>query len=145
MKIQLVGRNGQVGWEPGRLFAPPDKVIATYGATVDLDDLGQIRRLVRKAKLQVIVNAAAYAAVDKAESEPEFAMCINGFALGMLVGGVLRRTGHRDIRSSSDLQGTTCSISARNRSRRVCLRVPVYTSHPQRSSGSSFFPSCRYD
>ena len=84
MRILLTGRNGQVGWELERKLAPLGEVIATDRATLDLADPDAIRRVVRETKPDVIVNAAAYTAVDKAESEPELAMRINGFAPGVL-------------------------------------------------------------
>ena len=84
MRILLTGRNGQVGWELERKLAPLGEVIATDRATLDLADPDAIRRVVREAKPQVIVNAAANTAVDLAESEPELAMLINGIAPGIL-------------------------------------------------------------
>ena len=84
MRILLTGRNGQVGWELERKLAPLGEVIATDRATLDLADPDAIRRRVREAKPQIIVNAAAYTAVDHAESEPELAMQINGIAPGIL-------------------------------------------------------------
>jgi dTDP-4-dehydrorhamnose reductase len=84
LRILLTGRNGQVGWELERKLAPLGEVIATDRATLDLADPDAIRRVVREAKPQIIVNAAAYTAVDKAESEPELAMRINGSAPGIL-------------------------------------------------------------
>src|SRR5512135_74250 len=84
LRILLTGRNGQVGWELERKLAPLGEVIATDRSTLDLADPDQIRRAVREAKPEVIVNAAAYTAVDTAESEPELAMRINGFAPGVL-------------------------------------------------------------
>jgi len=84
LRILLTGRNGQVGWELERKLAPLGEVIATDRATLDLADPDAIRRVVRETKPDVIVNAAAYTAVDKAESEPELAMKINGFAPGVL-------------------------------------------------------------
>ena len=84
MRILLTGRNGQVGWELERKLAPLGEVIATDRATLDLAEPDAIRRAVREAKPQIIVNAAAYTAVDQAESEPELAMQINGSAPGVL-------------------------------------------------------------
>jgi dTDP-4-dehydrorhamnose reductase len=84
LRILLTGRNGQVGWELERKLAPLGEVIATDRATLDLADPDQIRRVVREAEPEVIVSAAAYTAVDKAESEPEVAMRINAFAPGVL-------------------------------------------------------------
>ena len=79
----LAGRNGQVGWELARLL-PPAELIATGRAELDLADQAAIRRVVREAKPQLIVNAAAYTAVDKAEAQPDLAMRINGIAPGVL-------------------------------------------------------------
>lgn len=84
MRILLTGRNGQVGWELERSLAPLGEVIATDRATLDLADPDAIRRVVREAKPEVIVNAGAYTAVDKAESEPELAIRVNGAAPGVL-------------------------------------------------------------
>ncbi len=84
LRILLTGRNGQVGWELERALAPAGEVIATDRAALDLADFDAIRRVVRDAKPEVIVNAAAYTAVDKAESEPELAMRVNGEAPGVL-------------------------------------------------------------
>ena len=84
MKILLTGRNGQVGWELERALAPLGEVVATDRSTLDLADPDAIRRVVREARPEIIVNAAAYTAVDEAESEPELAMRINGFAPGVL-------------------------------------------------------------
>jgi len=84
VRILLTGRNGQVGWELERSLAPLGEIIATDRATLDLTDPDAIRRVVREAKPEVIVNAAAYTAVDRAESEPELAMKVNGVAPGIL-------------------------------------------------------------
>jgi len=83
LRVLLTGRNGQVGWELARLL-PPAELIATGRAQLDLADQAAIRRVVREAKPQLIVNAAAYTAVDKAEAEPDLAMRINGIAPGVL-------------------------------------------------------------
>jgi dTDP-4-dehydrorhamnose reductase len=84
VKILLTGRAGQLGRELELVLAPLGEVVATERATLDLADFDAIRRVVRDAKPNVIVNAAAYTAVDKAESEPELAMRINGEAPGVL-------------------------------------------------------------
>ena len=83
MRILLSGRNGQVGRELERSLAPLGEVIATDRAMLDLADAEAIRRMVRETKPGVVVNAAAYTAVDRAESEPEAAMRINGTAPGV--------------------------------------------------------------
>lgn len=84
MRILLTGRNGQVGWELERALPALGEVIATDRSTLDLADPDAIRRVVREAKPQVIVNAAAYTAVDRAESEPELAETLNARAPGVL-------------------------------------------------------------
>ncbi|AZG85179.1 dTDP-4-dehydrorhamnose reductase [Pseudomonas syringae pv. pisi str. PP1] len=89
MKILLLGKNGQVGWELQRALAPLGEVIAldrqgTDGLCGDLADLERLAATVRALAPDVIVNAAAYTAVDKAESEPDLAMLINGEAPGVL-------------------------------------------------------------
>jgi len=81
VKILLTGRNGQVGSELEAIIHP---AVATDHAMLDLADVDAIRSAVRAAEPEVIINAAAYTAVDKAESEPELAMRINGAAPGVL-------------------------------------------------------------
>jgi dTDP-4-dehydrorhamnose reductase len=84
MKILLLGKNGQVGWELQRTLAPLGEVIAPSRSDLELTDQHAIRRAVRTSKPSLIVNAAAYTAVDKAEEEPELAMAVNGIAPGIL-------------------------------------------------------------
>ena len=77
MKILLLGKNGQVGWELQRALAPLGDVVACGRAEVDLGDLAGLTRLVRSVNPAVIVNAAAYTAVDQAEVEPTRAHAVN--------------------------------------------------------------------
>lgn len=84
MRVLLTGRNGQVGWELERALQPLGTVVATDRSTLDLADSDAIRRAIREAKPELIVNAAAYTAVDRAESEPDLAMQINGVAPGVM-------------------------------------------------------------
>ena len=84
MRILLTGRNGQVGWELERTLGPLGEVIAFDRAGLDLAKPDEIVARVREVKPDVIVNPAAYTAVDKAESEPDLAMAINGTAPGIL-------------------------------------------------------------
>lgn len=84
MKILLTGCNGQVGWELRRLLPELGEVVATDRRSLDLANLDAIRTVVREVKPDVIVNAAAYTAVDKAEAEPDLAARINGIAPGIL-------------------------------------------------------------
>ena len=80
MRILLTGKNGQVGWELQRALAPLGVVTAYDREQLDLSDVSQIRAKIRELNPQLIVNAAAYTAVDRAESEPEIAMQINAAA-----------------------------------------------------------------
>ncbi len=83
MKILLTGKNGQVGFELQRALAPLGEVVAVDHADCDLADAEAVSRLVRAVKPGVIVNPAAYTAVDKAESEPALAAAINAAAPGV--------------------------------------------------------------
>ncbi|MDD5240718.1 MAG: dTDP-4-dehydrorhamnose reductase [Sulfuricella sp.] len=83
-RILLVGKNGQVGWELQRTLATLGEVIAVDRQTMDLANPDSIRNAIRTTQPSLIVNAAAYTAVDKAESEPELAMAINGVAPGIM-------------------------------------------------------------
>ena len=83
-KVLLLGKNGQVGWELHRTLCPLGEIVATDRRELDITDYDRLRETVRLLKPQVIVNATAYTAVDKAEDEPELAMRINGEAPGVL-------------------------------------------------------------
>ena len=89
MKILLLGKHGQVGWELQRSLAPLGQLIAldrhgANGLCGDLGDLPGIAATVRATQPQVIVNAAAYTAVDKAESERDLAQRLNAEAPAVL-------------------------------------------------------------
>src|SRR4051812_38114730 len=89
VKILLFGRNGQVGWELQRSLAPLGEVIALGSATEDglCGDFGDpegVARTVRTVRPDAIVNAAAYTAVDKAESEAERAAQVNALTPGAI-------------------------------------------------------------
>ena len=71
MRILLTGKDGQVGWELARTLPAVGEVVAFSRKELDLTDPAQIVARVREVKPGVIVNAAAYTAVDKAESEPD--------------------------------------------------------------------------
>jgi dTDP-4-dehydrorhamnose reductase len=84
MKILLTGVTGQVGHHlKPALEARGWEVIAPTRDILDLADPDSIVRTMREVKPQLIINPAAYTAVDKAESEPELAMAINGIAPGI--------------------------------------------------------------
>lgn len=84
MKIILFGKDGQVGWELQRALAPLGELVALGEQQADFEDLQHIRQLVRQMHPDVIVNAAAYTAVDKAEADPAKAQRINADAVGVL-------------------------------------------------------------
>jgi dTDP-4-dehydrorhamnose reductase len=93
MKILLLGKNGQVGWELQRSLAPLGELVALDhdspydkdgGLCGDFTDLEGLARTVKAVAPNVIVNAAAHTAVDKAESEPELVRTINALASGVL-------------------------------------------------------------
>ncbi len=83
-RILLIGKNGQVGWELRRTLAPLGPVLAVDYPEIDLSDAAAARQLVLENKPTVVINAAAYTAVDKAETEPEKAQLINALAPGVL-------------------------------------------------------------
>ena len=88
MKILLLGKNGQVGWELQRSLAPLGELVAldrhSSELCGDLANLAGLTDTVRQVRPDVIVNAAAHTAVDKAESEPDLARMINAAAPGLL-------------------------------------------------------------
>ena len=89
MKILLFGKNGQVGWELQRALAPLGDVIALDfdspgPLSADFSNPESLAATVRAVAPQIIVNAAAHTAVDKAESEPDLATTINADAPGVL-------------------------------------------------------------
>ena len=84
MKILLIGKNGQVGWELRRTLAPLAEVAAVDYPEVNFTDTPALRQLVAGTRPDVVVNAAAYTAVDKAEKETELCRQINAVAPGVL-------------------------------------------------------------
>ncbi|HWK70657.1 MAG TPA: dTDP-4-dehydrorhamnose reductase [Burkholderiaceae bacterium] len=86
MKILLLGKSGQVGWELQRALAPLGDLAALdrsgdEGLCGDLSDIDGLRRTIRTVAPDVVVNAAAYTAVDKAESDAEQAYVVNTHAV----------------------------------------------------------------
>jgi len=86
MKILLLGKNGQVGWELQRSLAPLGTLAAAdrHAAGGDLARPSDVARLILSTRPDVVVNAAAYTAVDRAEEQPELARLINATAVGAL-------------------------------------------------------------
>lgn len=83
-KILVTGKNGQIGWELQRTLSVLGHVVAIDSDEVDFLSPDSLRNIIRLIKPDVIVNAAAYTAVDKAETEKEIAMAVNGVAPGIL-------------------------------------------------------------
>lgn len=79
-RILLTGVDGQVGWELQRTLAPLGEVIAFNRASLDMTDLDKVRATVRELKPDLVVNPAAYTAVDRAETEEDLALRINAQA-----------------------------------------------------------------
>ncbi|NYT36440.1 dTDP-4-dehydrorhamnose reductase [Allopusillimonas soli] len=84
MNILLLGKDGQVGWELQRSLATLGNVTACGRREADMEDFAGLRRLVNQTRADVIVNAAAYTAVDKAESDADTARRVNTDAVGVL-------------------------------------------------------------
>ncbi len=105
-RILLIGANGQVGWELRRTLAGLGEVIAAslegeYGPVIDLLDPASLARLIADAQPDAVVNAAAYTAVDKAETDRDTARRINADAVGEL-GALLAARGTPIIHYSTD-------------------------------------------
>ncbi|MDD1416257.1 dTDP-4-dehydrorhamnose reductase [Dolichospermum sp. ST_con] len=78
--ILLIGSNGQVGTELQNTLSSNYKVIAVTRPQIDLTQSDNLRQIIRENQPEIIINAAAYTAVDKAESQPELATAINAMA-----------------------------------------------------------------
>lgn len=83
-KILLTGANGQVGWELQRTLSSLGDVVAFDSHGLNLADTTELRDKLKAVAPQIIVNAAAYTAVDKAESEVEKAQAVNAIAPGIM-------------------------------------------------------------
>lgn len=83
-KILLIGKSGQAGWELQTSLSLLGEVIALDYPEIDLAMMDTVRNCIRQVKPRIIVNAAAYTNVDRAESEPQLAFAINGTAPGVI-------------------------------------------------------------
>jgi dTDP-4-dehydrorhamnose reductase len=105
VRILLLGNNGQVGWELQRSLAPLGELVAlddkSHRYCGDLNDLQGLTTTIRELAPDAIVNAAAYTAVDKAESEPQLAHRVNADAVA-LIAHETRRLGAWLIHYSTD-------------------------------------------
>lgn len=84
MKVLLTGGTGQLGWHLARLLPRVGETLAADRASLDLAQPDSLRAAIRAARPDVIVNAAAYTAVDRAESEEDLAHAINATAPGVM-------------------------------------------------------------
>src|SRR5690554_3593738 len=84
MRILLLGKNGQLGWELVRTLAPLGEVITVDYPEIDLSRPETVLKPIRTIRPQLIVNATAYTAVDRAESEPEKAYAVNAESPGLM-------------------------------------------------------------
>ena len=100
-RILVTGSNGQVGFELQRSLAGMGEVFAVDVDRMDLTDPESIRRVLREIAPDLIVNPAAYTAVDQAESQPELALAVNGTAPG-IVAEEAKRVGAVLIHYSTD-------------------------------------------
>jgi dTDP-4-dehydrorhamnose reductase len=82
--ILILGANGQVGWELQRALAPFGRLTVCDRQRGNLEDLDGLRKLIESERPAIIVNAAAYTAVDKAETDTERAQRVNAEAVGLL-------------------------------------------------------------
>ena len=101
MRILLTGKNGQVGFELQRALAPLGEIVAVDHAECDLSDAAAIRQLVAEVAPQIIVNPAAYTAVDKAETDVALAQAVNATAPGVF-GQEAARLGALVVHYSTD-------------------------------------------
>ena len=101
MRLLVTGATGQLGWELARSLVPLGEVAALTRDALDLADLDGIAPAVRERQPTVIVNAAAYTAVDRAESEEPLATRVNGEAVGVLAEEA-RRAGALLVHFSTD-------------------------------------------
>lgn len=101
MKVLITGATGQLGQELQRSAPPGCELLAVDSRTLDISQPDAIRHTVAAFRPTLIVNAAAYTAVDKAESEPERAFAVNAQGAGYLA-DVAARTGARLIHVSTD-------------------------------------------
>ena len=99
--ILLLGKEGQVGWELARWLTPLGDIVALGRGELDLAQPDRIREAVRGLRPGLVVNAAAYTAVDRAEAEPQVAMAVNGLAPGILADEA-RRAGAALVHYSTD-------------------------------------------
>jgi nucleoside-diphosphate-sugar epimerase len=137
----LTGITGQLGRELQRTLAPFGRVLALDRTRMDLTNPDAVRSTVRDLRPDIIVNAAAYTAVDRAQAEPDLATQVNTVAPG-----VLAEEARRIDRCSFTFRRTTSSMaSARPRTRRTTRRIrSMFTDGPSwKVSAPSPLPAAR--
>ncbi|WP_339460942.1 dTDP-4-dehydrorhamnose reductase [Nodularia spumigena] len=100
--ILLLGSNGQVGQELEKILSPKHKIIPLARPKIDLTQPDNLRQIIREIQPQIIINAAAYTAVDKAETEPELATAINVTAPPQIIAEESQKLGCFLIHFSTD-------------------------------------------
>jgi len=93
MRVLLLGAGGQLGMQLARTLGGEVELIAHTRAEVDFTDADALRSAIRAAKPEIVINAAAYTAVDKAESEPELARLVNAVAPAVIAEETARTNG----------------------------------------------------
>lgn len=111
MNILLTGKNGQLGFELQRSLAPLGTITAVGSSDCDLADGQALRRLIRHVKPHLIVNPAAYTAVDKAETDVERARAINTLAPG-IIGEEAEKLGALVVHYSTDYVFDGCQANS---------------------------------
>ena len=91
--ILITGKTGQLGWELRRALAPLGPIAAVDAAELPLEDSAAIRRVIRKLRPTIVVNAAAHADLDRAEEQGDLAMAVNGAAPAIIADEVKRLGG----------------------------------------------------
>lgn len=86
MKILLIGKNGQVGQELQRTLLPLGELVALGRDGLDLSDLAAVQQVLERQAADVIVNASAYTAVDRAETDEAGAQAVNAAAVAAMAG-----------------------------------------------------------
>ena len=134
LKIVIIGRNGQLAWEANQQFQGLGQIICVGRPEIDLLDIKGVREEIRRIKPSVLVNTAAYTAVDQAESEPEAAMKINSEAPAAMADEA-KRLGAVFITYSTDYVFDGKSASPYKESRFCGAAQCVWSKQAQRRAG----------